>query len=240
MPLSDIRDEFIRKSGRYDLGTIGGADNGANWYINSGQRMLDRRMANEDMMARRLGVLEVGAYLKVFGHIKSIKNVWLIDSENTIVSPERRTFQQITDFYKEKVSAMDTGTPAYWAPAFVRLDPNVTLDELPFTIDSMTDFVIDAGAKSNGIIFTPPTDTEYTIDILGKFYSPELVKDGQDSIWSELYPNLLVYAALYELEVTHRNTAGARDWMDAIDNELIGIDMDGVEFLTDHIDQMGG
>lgn len=242
MSLLEIRNEFIKKSGRYDLGTIDGEDNGANFYINSGQRMLDRRMANEHLLAKRIGKLEVGQYLKVFSNAKVIKKVWLInDTTGDIVSLERRTYEQIRDFYLQKLSEMDTGTPAYWCPAIVRLDPSLTIDDVPFAIDAMDEYIIGGtGNTSNGVIFTPPTDTEYRIDVLGKFYTANLIADNDNSVWTESYPNVLLYAALYHLEVTHRNTEGAKDWMGAIDNELIGMDMDFVEFDTEDISQMEG
>lgn len=241
MTLLSVRNQFLKKSGRYDLGTIDGLDNGANWYINSGQKMLDRRMANEFLLAKRLGVLEVGEYLKIFRQAKVIKNVWLTDpSDGSSFEPERKTYEQIRNFYGERLSVMTNGQPAYWAPAYVRLDPTLTIDEVTAQIDQMDEFVIDASTSSNGIIFAPPTDTEYQIDILGKFYTETLVDDADVSVWTESYEHVSVYAALYQLEVTHRNSTGAADWLNAIDNELIGIDMDGVEYDTDHISQMSG
>ena len=241
MSLVEIRNEFIRKSGRYDLGSVDGADNGANWYINAGQRMLDRRMANDDLYAKRLGTLAVGEYLKIFRFAKSITNIWLIDqSDGSTLELERKDYAWIRNEYGERLSAMDNGTPIYWAPAFVRLDPNLKISEVDFTLDQMDEYVIDASQSSNGIIFAPPTDTAYYIDVLGKFYSEKLVNNGDVSIWTELYPNILLFAAMYELEVTLRNTAGQEDWLAAIDNELIGIDMDRVDFDTNHISQMGG
>lgn len=240
MSLKETRNEFLRKSGRYDLGSIDGEDNGANFYINSGQRMLDRRMANEQLRAKRIGKLEVGQYIKIFPQAKVISNVWLInDTTGDIITLDRKTYQQIRDFYAQSFNVMDNSTPAYWCPAYVRLDPNLTIDEVPFEIDKMDEYVL-GGYKSNGIIFSPPTDTEYRIDVLGKFYTANLTNDGDKSIWTESYPNVLLYAALYQLEVTHRNSEGARDWLAAIDNELIGMDMDSVEFDTEHISQMGG
>jgi hypothetical protein len=197
-------------------------------------------MTNEDMLARRIMTLGVGEYIKVFGQMKVIRYVWLVDSSGNVSSPTRMTFQQIRDYYAQTLSVMDTGTPAYWAPAYVRIDPNLTIDGTEFTIDSFDEFVIDSTTASNGIIFAPPTDTEYTIDVLGKFYSTDMSADEDTSIWTELYPNVLLYAALYQLEVTHRNTSGARDWLGAIDNELIAIDMDSVDFVSEHIDQMEG
>jgi len=241
MSLLEIRNNFIRKSGRYDLGTIDGEDNGANWYINAGQRMLDRRMTNDDLYAKRLGELEVGQYIKIFPQAKLIKDVWLInESDGAIITLERREYSQIRDFYAKSFSSIDSGTPEYWCRAFVKLDQSLKIDDVPFAIDSMGEYVIDGTTGANGIIITPPTDAAYRIDILGKFYNVNLTKDRDKNIWTESYPNVLLYAALYQLEVTHRNSTGAADWLAAIDNELIGIDMDSVELDTSHIDKMEG
>ncbi len=46
MNLSEIRTLFVSKSGRRDLVDEYGFDNGANYYINSGLRMLDRMVCD--------------------------------------------------------------------------------------------------------------------------------------------------------------------------------------------------
>ena len=245
MPLLSVRDEFIRKSGRYELGTItagstAGTDDGADWYINAGQRFLDRRIPLDALRARRLFTLEVDEYLKIFRQAKTIENVWIIESDGSLTELDRMPLATIRNYYGETVSVMDSGTPMYWSPASVRLDPDSRINEVEHTIDSMTDFVLGVDNVANGIVVSPPTDTEVTLDILGRFFSPELLKNGDSSIWTESYPDLLVMASLYKLEVFHRNTEGAKDWLLAMDLDLSEIDMSDVMFNAEHINQMKG
>lgn len=245
MALLSVRDKCIKRSGRYDLGTItegstAGTDAGMNWYINEGLKMLERRFTNMQSRAKRVGVLAVGEYLKIFPQARVIEDVWLIDSAGESFPVIRKEYQQIRDYYNERLSVMDNGTPAYWAPASVKIDPNLTIDEATFAIDDMDELVLSNTLGANGIVFAPPTDTEYTIEILGKFYSSPLSNDLDTNLWTENYEGLLIRAAMYQIELDHRNTEGARDWLAGIDNEIIGIDMDEVMFDTEEINEMEG
>ncbi len=47
MNLFDVREQFIKQSGRRDLTDEYGFDNGADYFINSGLRMLDRMVTDE-------------------------------------------------------------------------------------------------------------------------------------------------------------------------------------------------
>lgn len=246
MSLLNVRDEFITKSGRYDLGTVSdgtvvGVDDGANWYIQAGQKWLDRRFNNDQHIAKRVGTLAIGEYLKIFRQARIIMNVWLIDQTTGDTNPmDRRTYAEIRDFFGKRLSVLDAGTPGYWAPAYVKMDPGTVIDDLQVPIDTLDEFVIDSSLESNGIVFAPPSDTAYYIDILGKWYSNPLEADGDVSMWTEGFEHVLVWAAQRQLEVSHRNTEGVRDWTAAIDDQLSDIDKDEVAFDTEEINQMEG
>lgn len=119
MDLEDIRDKFIELSGRDDLANDDGTDNGADYFINAGQKFLDKR----------------------FGHAE---------------------------------------------------------------------------------------------------LSLELSNDSDTSWWTLEAPETLITAALYELELSYRNTEGARDWLGGIDNDLDGMEKDVISEEITGVDQMEG
>jgi hypothetical protein len=57
-------------------------------------------------------------------------------------------------------------------------------------------------------------------------------------MWTEMHEMILVWAGLYMLEVSYRNTNGAKDWLAAIQREIISLDMDGVEEEIVGVDQI--
>jgi hypothetical protein len=247
MTLLSTRDICLKRSGRYDLGTptVGsteGVDNGMDWFINEAVKFLDKRISNDQSRHKRIGKLAVDDYLLVFRQARTIENVWLVDeSDGSTIELDRKTYEEIRNFYSERISVVDSGTPEYWCPAYIKLDPDLTIDDLSdFTINSLDEYVIDSTARANGIIIASPTDTEYTVEILGKFYSTVLENNRDENFWTESNEGLLVKATLYQIEVFHRNMAGARDFIDAIDSELIGVDMDDVMFDTEEINRMEG
>ena len=246
MSLLAVRDQFLKQSGRYDLGTISadgvdGTDNGADWYINAGQRLLDRRIYANGFRARRLYSLNIGDYLKILHQAKTIEAVWLVKSDSSLIVLERREFKTLRNYYLQTLSSMDNGTPLYWAPATEKIDPRARIDDLDaVTIDDMGDLVLGNADGANGIMLWPPTDEAVTLDVLGRFFSAPLSRNLDTSLWTDSYPEILVMAGLYQLEVAHRNTEGAKDWMASIDLALTEVDMADVAFDSEHINQMGG
>ena len=246
MSLLAVRDQFLKQSGRYDLGTITdgateGTDNGADWYINAGQRILDRRIPANGLRAKRVQSLSIGDYIGIVSQAKVIESVWLVKSDGSLSELIRKKFRDIRNYYGETVSVMDSGTPLYWTPATVKVDSKLKIDDLSnITIDDMGDFTIGQSDAANGILIVPPTDTAVTLEIIGKFFSASLTANADSSLWTESYPEILVMAGQYQLEVAHRNTEGAKDWMASIDLALTEIDMSDVAFDSEHINQMGG
>lgn len=129
----------------------------------------------------------------------------------------------------------------------------VTLESVSLTIqgDRYTDiFSYDASEimfrehgdseEYAGILFYPPADGVYTISVLANFYEKALVNDTDKNFWSINYPNLLVRAALLELEKTYRNTEGVSDYERPLREDLLSIDFDGYEEEVAGINKMLG
>ena len=115
----------------------------------------------------------------------------------------------------------------------------LTIDELSSIID-WTHVIIDPSYNYNGVMLFPPADGAYTLEVVGLFYSPELVNDTDTSFWGTVHPEILLMAANRQLEIDYRNTAGVKDWEIAIQSEILGLGKDLVEEHIAEISQMEG
>ena len=139
-------------------------------------------------------------------------------------------------------SSVASGEPAYYAPAVLRMIPESDRLEIGES-DAMigyADVMFDKHYEYNGVVFYPPPDEAYVVEIWGLFYSPELSADVDESFWSVVHPEVLLMAALHQMEIMYRNTEGANDWLNAIMLEVGGLGKDFVEEHISDIDQMEG
>ncbi|MBU2249370.1 MAG: hypothetical protein KKD77_21660, partial [Gammaproteobacteria bacterium] len=114
MNLLEIRQKFITFSGRYDLATTTisswDTDNGADFFINAGQRFLDRRFETAKTYGRRFDSVAAGSYYQVFQNCRAISEVWCNDSDERW-KLRRYDKQTIRDNYSGLVSGLETGPP---------------------------------------------------------------------------------------------------------------------------------
>lgn len=214
MSLLDIRTQFVKQSGRVDLvvNTTSYADNGADWFIQSGQRLLDTLLPTQKSSALVEETLSAGEYL-FLTDARAVKRISVIDTDNEVYE----LTQLRNDVYREKygykngdVTSQDR--PSYW------------------TVEPIRDESEETGSTTKQVIVVGPTaDTTYTLLVEGLFYPKELTSDSDTNFWTERHPDTLVQAALYALERFYRNTQGMRDHMEAIQRDIRGIDFDVVE-----------
>jgi hypothetical protein len=79
MSVLAVREQFARQSGRHDLVTTFGSvytDNGADFYLNAGQRMLDRKASFLKSDSWYRADVPVNTYKLTFPYSTSIKEVW--------------------------------------------------------------------------------------------------------------------------------------------------------------------
>lgn len=240
MNLLEIRTQFVKMSGRNDL-VSGSNDNGANFYINSGQKFLDRRYRFPKDVGIYPATIEIGGWYALITYSRQIKEVWVADSAGR----RQLTKLSIQDFFtKFSNPLLDNvpGTTLYYTPSILRQVPesdSVTVDNWNAVLGYMPTLV-GSHYEYNGIIIGPRTDTKLHLEIWGLFYTPELSDNDDQSFWSVVHPEVLLYAALYELEISYRNTQGANDWLNAISIHGNDIDMDSVGEDSSDIDQMEG
>ena len=242
MTLLELRTALIQRSGRYDLvvDTIAYADQGANFFIDAGCRLLDRMHTMKKSYARYYADVVVGEYYKIFARCRSIKEVWMSNADGRFELGKIALNDMKANYLNEPIADMDTGEPLYYAPATLRTIPEqadiVIVDDIDGTVAS------EEGEHYtyNGIVWTPPADEAFRLEVYGLFLSHKLEADIDENHWSVNEPHLLIMAALYYIEVFHRNTQGAADWLQAIELDSSGIDKDAIEEETAVLTRLGG
>ncbi len=247
MDYKDLRDKFVELSGRYDLTNTNGTDNGADFFINSGQKYLDRMCHIGKMKARHVQSVSAGTTLVKTLGLRAIHSVWVYNSSSKLIRLTRNSLETMREYYAEIPAEVTQGTPAYFAPALLR----PYADTATFSgLSDVDDLVLGTEPEHylyNGVVIQPPPDTTFYISIWGLFYSPTLsaTLDGETwtqtkSIWTEAYPDTLLHAALYKLEAFYRNTEGMKDYLLALQGDITGLDYDVAEEESAEVDQMEG
>ena len=231
MSLVEVREQFVKISGRYDLvvDTDDWADSGADFYINAGQLWLDRFETFKKSYARVFETIESGDWYALFQLCRAIKEVWISNSDGEKWKLDKTDFDVLRAAYAEDPANIDSGSPLYYSPINIRRIPEtggaVTIDYF-----GATEYSADVGHfEYNGLVFLPPADGDYKLEIHGLFYQPKLSADDDENYWTEVHPLVLVMAACRALEVVYRNTEGVRDWENSIKSELFGLGLDLAE-----------
>lgn len=248
MLYSDIRRKFVELSGRYDLVDSIWNDDGADFFLNAGQQLLDDLITTPKSTARYLEKVAANGYLVKTAGLKSVHEVWVTKhSTNSRYQLIKATLEELRTEYGEEISAIDAGDPVYYAPVAMRPYPD-NLASSGITVLDYADLVLnDLHHTYNGILMLPKTLEAVTVSIIGAFYSPTLSATlvgstwtQTKSWWTEVHPLAVLYAGLYVLETFYRNTEGAKDWMSALQVRLQGIDFNTAEQEVAGVNQMEG
>ena len=235
MILAAVRAKFVELSGRYDLVNDDGSDNGADWYINKGQRFLDRRVNHRKTKASIFKELEVGEWYAEFEHCRSVRQVW-VNNGTARVQMERKTISELKDLFSAVISAADNGSPMYFAPAVIRSTDLTDKDNL----GEFYDRKIDDSYSLHGVVILPPPDEAVVVEVYGKFYTEPLTTDSDENYWTAEHDEILLKAALYELEGFYRNSEGMKDWLGFMTMDIEDLDKDEVLDSLDEDSQMEG
>lgn len=223
MTLSEIRKQFIEQSGRYDLGIQqedgSFLDNGADYYINSGLRYLDGAIdlpksyqIKEIILPANTSILTINNLLKVI---------------KVYYQTEKGSWYPLTYIYKHHFLELYPNA----------LDNNETVS-LNNSLESYTIInAIDNTSLFAGltIIFNCKLDSDINIRIEYSTIST-LKSDTDYTYFSVNYPELVVYAACYQLEAGYRNSEGMKDWLNAMQPILSSIDNHTI--LQDIVDEI--
>jgi hypothetical protein len=239
MTLLSARKEFVKKSGRYDLvADWAGADytdNGANYFIQQGQRWLDRKYRGRKSYSRVFEELAIGSWYCKFQYARAIQEVWANDSDSRVLL-ERKSLSWLKENYASLISDTDSGNTAYWCPARLRGTDITDMDAQ----GAFFNYVVADTDDYQGIIVLPPPDEAIVVEAYGLFHLDTLSADDDENYWTQEEPWILVMSALRMLEVSYRNSSGVRDWEQAIASDLAELDKDSVEEDIYGVDQMEG
>lgn len=207
--LKDVREKVVEMSGRYDLvvDTTDYEDNGADFYIRAGQKVLDTLLDTPQSSEERVLPVSSGDYKLELTEVRAIKNIWAVNDDG-ISKLEKKTMTWIRDQYGygQQLEDVDTGKPLYYT-----------------TYRPQNSHPL---AFKHYILFMPPSDGNYDLKVEGMFYSDYLKENNDTNYWTIEWPMTLVQAAMYVMERMYRNTEGANDHWAAIQRDLQGIDFD--------------
>jgi hypothetical protein len=247
MDLKSVRRKFVEETGRYHLvKEVGGdpwVDNGADFHINRGQKFLDllhtpRRLRNRSFVAH----LRPGEYRVEVPDLRAVHEVWVSNADGRDqlepMEPEELRAAFATDW-----ETTLRGCPQFYTIGNFGLAPSQR-DVVEADHEDETDtgdlFYGEDADVYDSVIVAPPPDLETTVRIVGLWWSPELTTDDSLSWWTVQHPDLVVWAAAYQVEVSMRNTTGAKDWLDAIQTRLQALDYDDVEEVSRRFTRMEG
>ncbi|MEG0755686.1 MAG: hypothetical protein RR450_04765 [Oscillospiraceae bacterium] len=236
MKLIEIRRLFAKHSGRYDLvDHLTGADTGADFFINSGRQMLDRLSTIGAQQATTFDEVQAGKGIVIVPEVFLLESV--IWRESGMVERELR------EVYVGKLTKAlsQPGSPTAYQIVPIEISPNIEKIPLPdFAVISEHAEVHKHVGETTAIQLFPKPNRDGVLQVSGHFYSQKLQFDDDYNIWSMKFPDLLVSASLWALEVFYRNTEGANDWMTHVVGQLREQDKRELENKIRHIDQMEG
>jgi hypothetical protein len=242
MTLIAIREQFVKFTGRYDLvvDTDEWQDNGADFFITSGQRWLERRATVRKSSARHYVALEVGAWYALIPSCRAIHEVWVSNAVGEKWKLTKKSLTELRNEFADSPTLIDSGALLYYCPVSVRVSP----EEVDITqIDHFGTEVFETDTDHfsfDGLVFLPPAEESLALEVHGNFFQLKLEEDNDANYWSEEEPFILVLAACRALEISYRNTAGVRDWESAIDDELRGLEFDLVDQQSSEISRIEG
>ncbi len=224
-----VKAKFIEITGRADLADPAAAFD-AGFFINEGQKFLDRLFNRGKTEARHFVNLVAGQILVPLQNVRSFKEVWLFDGETRVPLTVESAFA-LREYYNEPVANLTSGPPEYYAPIVIRPYPKDLTSVGLNQVWAVQDMKLTSHETYNAILLKPPVDASniYTLEIAGLFYTDALSVDADKSYWTETNELLLIFAAAYMAELTYRNTEGARDWLGSIMTIAEGLDKDIVE-----------
>lgn len=229
MSLIDIRKGFLEETGRFDLvDSTTYANKGADRYIRAGQRWLDRTFDIAANNGKYLTTLAIDDWYALIPEVRVIQTVQMSSSTRDKVFLCHAPFEEFRSQWPEDPTTVTVGFPAYFTLASLRTTPEaLSLTTIAQWATVVTSSVDNYGY--NGLLWMPPLEEAATLEVHGKFYQPVLRGDGDINFWTEQELDVLVHAACRALEISHRNTAGVRDWEFAIRSDMLGLEHDFAE-----------
>ena len=141
MNLLELRTAFVQRNGRFDLvdDTTDYADNGADFFIQSGQRLLDILVPNRKSLGRYVKDVSTNQSSLFLNHVRYIDSVYIKKSATERTYLDRKTYSWLLEEYGSDFGEKAKGT--------VTMSAVPTADET-LVIDAET-FTFKAAASSS-------------------------------------------------------------------------------------------
>lgn len=239
MNLLEIRTQFAKLSGRYDLVNADYTDNGADYFLKAGIKLLDRLTEHQKDSAKFFKTMAVGDYFVEFTAWRVTNEVWFATADGRYELEYLTPVEFQLKYGSNPYADVDPGTPAHFTYAITRSVPEGTALDIigNYGSEIQTD---GSQVGKQGLLISPPTDTAGQIEVWGKYFTPWPASDSGTNFWMDSWDHIAINAGLYQLEVSYRNTEGSRDWLNTIKLELMEIDKDIVENDSDRAGEMNG
>jgi hypothetical protein len=204
----EVKLRFREVTGRYDLIAADGTDTGGGHYINMGLKWLEQHVDRVVMEVEVGAVIDPGYINRLEFPLSIVRSVAMLRSAD-IVEPTYTELERITIQEMMALQAVTSvvGTPLYWSisPAY------------PATLDI------------SYITINPAPDVTYDFVARGKTTIPPLEVDGTTNYWTLFHDELLVWTSCYCLEVAYRNSEGAKDWFNSIEQYVYDLQKEKVD-----------
>jgi len=239
MQIAELRTLFKEITGRYDL-----ADARIDDYINAGVKRLDQLADYPQVEGRYFEEITIGDFMiNISSYVLAWYDVWVVDTANDARTMLQKVeYNELKEYYPADFASLDQSVPLYWCPGKIRPIPE-TITAVAFAgYTDYMDILFDADnpEEYDSVLVFPPSDGTYLLEVTGRFASPTLTDAHNQNWWTLRYPFEVIWAAAYYLEVTYRNTEGAKDWMIAIQGSLDLVDKDDADTDSKDVNRMDG
>lgn len=224
--LASIRKKLVEISGRYDLVVDAEAgdwsDNGADYFLRSASRWLDRKFPYNKQYAWVYKTLESGNMLVTFDNARYVKSVRICQDGELYYVPQIAYHKRFEQFDTE---SSDTNNRV-WSPAYIEVaDGEIEADyeeSGPFGVKGTEELVFAPESYPlSGILISPPPTTDIVVQVLGSWYSKFLEHDTDVNYWTKEHPELIVRAAMMQLAVdTNRNAQERAEFEESLTSDL--------------------
>lgn len=250
MNLKEIRDMLAETTGRADLQTNTSL---ANYFINAGLRMLDDKVKAPTMPNVHVVPLPVGMGVVYVKGLRTISSVFFQNEERGMTLLYRKDMVEIISYYGMKFPAPvagslpydsiifeETGAPAFYSLMNIAPSP----EQMSMFREGLETQVPTLGVHYGqeddtiGLLVYPAPSTSGALVINGYFDRGTLFSDSETNWWTSTYPDLVVEAASYKIEVANRNTEGAQDKLKPLLSALVDVEHQLIDLEIGNVNEM--